>query len=341
MDIIQFVAHFHPLIVHLPIGMLVLSFILIIAIRFDKWAAFKPVIPFALFWGALSAIVSCITGYLLSFNGDYNVDLLTNHQWSGIALAGVSTASWAAYRFWQNTPQYIAFFSAFLMTALLMVTGHYGGSMTHGEGYLMKNLRKKSDRAILKENVAKSTDSLQNQAIQANIDPVLTVKDSIKKPNLPIEKAFILKKDKAVKIANTELLPSKNIVEKPIYAYQDLIVPILEKRCYSCHSEQKSKGGLRLDTPEFIKKGGDEGLAVVAGEPDKSYMYSSLILPLEDDYHMPPEGKPQLTQEQIQLIHWWILNGASFDKTVDDINGGKKMPESMPDSMTSKKGSYN
>lgn len=341
MDISHFIAHLHPLVVHLPIGILILSLLLIMATRFDRWAAFKPVIPFALFWGALSAIVSCITGYLLSLNGDYDADLLTNHQWSGIALASVSTALWAAYRFWQKTPQYIALFSAFLMAGLLIFTGHFGGSLTHGEGFLMKSLRQKSDREIVKKNAVKSTDSLQNQAIQTDMNVILMNKDSIKNIDLPIEKASILKKNKVVKRENTEHLPSKNIIEKSVFAYQDLIVPILEKRCYSCHGEAKSKGGLRLDTPEFIRKGGDEGLAVVAGEPDKSYMYGSLILPLEDDYHMPPEGKPQLIQEQIQLIYWWILNGASFDKTVYEINGGKIMPVSMPDSVTSKKTSSN
>ena len=44
------------------------------------------------------------------------------------------------------------------------------------------------------------------------------------------------------------------------------IKPVLSKRCYACHGALKQKAGLRLDTAAFMKKGGDSGPAVVAGQ---------------------------------------------------------------------------
>jgi Planctomycete cytochrome C len=125
---------------------------------------------------------------------------------------------------------------------------------------------------------------------------------------------------------SVEAIPTTSVDTKPIYVYQDLIQPIFEKRCYSCHNATKVKGGLRLDSPEFIRKGGDNGLAMIPGDPDNSYIYGSLVLPIDDDYHMPPDGKPQLTPEQIQRIHWWILKGGSFEKTAQEMAGSDIIP---------------
>jgi cob(I)alamin adenosyltransferase len=43
------------------------------------------------------------------------------------------------------------------------------------------------------------------------------------------------------------------------------------------------------------------------------------MLPIDDDEgeHMPPEGKDQLTKEEIALLKWWIEQGASNTQKVD------------------------
>ena len=41
---------------------------------------------------------------------------------------------------------------------------------------------------------------------------------------------------------------------------------------------------------------------------------------MEDDDHMPPKEKPQPTEQEIALIHWWIKSGASFDKKVKQLD---------------------
>jgi hypothetical protein len=86
----------------------------------------------------------------------------------------------------------------------------------------------------------------------------------------------------------------------------------LKTKCYSCHSAVKKKGGLRLDGEGYITKGGKNGAILTKGNPGESILYTQLLLPLEDEKHMPPKGKKQLTRSEINLIHRWIAKGAPY-----------------------------
>ena len=99
-------------------------------------------------------------------------------------------------------------------------------------------------------------------------------------------------------------------------AFRDVIQPIFEEKCTGCHNPGKAKGGLQLTSIEKINKGGENGIVVVPGSPDSSKLYQYLLLPLTDDNHMPPEGKPQTDEEEKKLIHWWIQNGADDKQNI-------------------------
>lgn len=86
------------------------------------------------------------------------------------------------------------------------------------------------------------------------------------------------------------------------------IKPVLKERCYACHAALKQKGGLRLDTVELLRTGGDGGTALVSGEPQNSPLFERISDP-EPASRMPPEGHP-LKPEQIALIKLWIEQGA-------------------------------
>jgi hypothetical protein len=98
--------------------------------------------------------------------------------------------------------------------------------------------------------------------------------------------------------------------------YTDIVHPIFEERCINCHNPDKKKGELLMHTFEDLMKGGEGGKVIVAGKAADSDLYKHLLLPLEDDDHMPPKGKKQLTKAQIELIRWWIDEGATPDKKV-------------------------
>ncbi|CAG4997565.1 hypothetical protein DYBT9275_01801 [Dyadobacter sp. CECT 9275] len=95
---------------------------------------------------------------------------------------------------------------------------------------------------------------------------------------------------------------------------QDLNVEvrtILAHNCYSCHSESKIKGELRLDSKDMIMKGGEHGVVVVPQHPDKSELIRRISLPKGDKDAMPTKGK-RLTEKEINVLTYWIEKGAPW-----------------------------
>ena len=80
-------GRFHPLLVHLPLGILLAALALHWFSNRPAYAAWRPAVSPLLLAGALTAIASCISGYLLKRDGGYDEDLLGKHQWAGIATA--------------------------------------------------------------------------------------------------------------------------------------------------------------------------------------------------------------------------------------------------------------
>lgn len=97
-----------------------------------------------------------------------------------------------------------------------------------------------------------------------------------------------------------------------IVFFEKKIRPVLVEHCYKCHSDEaakkkKLKGGLRLDSRERLRQGGDSGPALVPGDAKKSLL---LALVRHDPKvgEMPPKGK--LSEEIIADFAKWIDMGA-------------------------------
>lgn len=86
---------------------------------------------------------------------------------------------------------------------------------------------------------------------------------------------------------------------------------ILAHNCYSCHSETKTKGDLRLDSKDAIMKGGEDGVVIVPNHPDKSEMIRRISLPKGHKEAMPTKGK-RLTEKEIKILQFWIEKGAPW-----------------------------
>jgi len=99
------------------------------------------------------------------------------------------------------------------------------------------------------------------------------------------------------------------------------IKPLLSARCYSCHSSLWQKSNLRLDTAEFIRKGGELGPSISPGKSGESYLYQA-ITGTEGMIRMPPDGEgAPLEPDQIALVKRWIDSGAKSpadEKPLDD-----------------------
>jgi len=101
--------------------------------------------------------------------------------------------------------------------------------------------------------------------------------------------------------------------------YANIVAPILERRCVQCHKEGKVKGRFRMDTYELLVKGGKEGPGLVVGNAAESNILVRINLPEDDDEHMPPEGKTDLTEDEVKVLTWWINEGADPAKKLADF----------------------
>ncbi|QRR02970.1 c-type cytochrome domain-containing protein [Dyadobacter sandarakinus] len=135
-----FFGRFHPAIVHLPIGFLLIAALLVLGKQLGKIAVSESAVSFILLWSAGTATISCVFGYLLSLEGGYEEDILTSHMYQGI---GVAVFSWIAWGMQSGKLKKIrpansqtATWMLGIATILVFTTGHYGGFLTHGTGYL-------------------------------------------------------------------------------------------------------------------------------------------------------------------------------------------------------------
>ncbi len=254
------------MLVHLPIGILLLALLLQQLSRREKYAVSPGALKVIWLAGIISALLSCITGFLLSNNGEYDSTTVALHMWGGIAVTAVSLLVAAKVFSRQFDGLYKA--ASIVLLLLIFVTGHLGGTLTHGEGYLTGS----SD-----ENKAST--------------PVV--------------------------------MPSGDLQEAMVY--NDMVRPVLQARCYDCHGDKKQKGKLRLDSPDAILKGGKHGAIIEKGAVEENELIKRLLLPKDNDDHMPPKQTPQLTNEQIALLHWWVQQGAPFTKKVKDLQQPDKV----------------
>ena len=91
--------------------------------------------------------------------------------------------------------------------------------------------------------------------------------------------------------------------------FESRIRPVLVERCYECHSStaKKLRGGLRLDTREGTRTGGDGGPAVKPGNLDESLLFQA-ISGLSGVERMPPKGR--LSASVVADFRQWIKMGA-------------------------------
>ena len=261
---IELIGHFHPLLVHLPLGILLIGLLLQWLSRKQAYAGIQPAVKVILLIGTITALFSCITGYMLSISDDYDQSMINWHMWFAIGVLVVSAILYSK-EVNPNVPINKTLLSLTLLV-ILLITGHLGGSLTHGSDYLTKPF------ANLFSNDSNS---------------ITTIK------------------------------PLPNVQEA--MAYNDVIRPILETKCYSCHNANKKKGGLRMDDITLLMKGGKEGKVIDLEHTDSSELLKRLLLPTDNDDHMPPKEKPQPTESQVALIHWWISSHADFTRKVKEL----------------------
>ncbi len=279
MDVLkQLLGRLHPIIVHLPIGFIILGLLLRWYDR--KRNEFDHAIPLIFLWGGYSAVLACITGYAQYLGEGYTFDTVKWHLWLGIATAVFSFLMY--FKFgntktftWVKTIPIVVM--TLLMFVLVSITGHLGGTITHGEDYLVEPLPNNIKSALGFETFEEKEIALAEETW---------------------EEALI---------------------------YEDVIKPILNNKCVSCHSPKKSKGDLMLHNEKVILEGGENGEVLNINNAIESELFRRINLPKTDEEHMPPKDKTQPSKEEIKLIGAWIDAGHPFDQTVQQSGLEKEL----------------
>ena len=251
---------FHPLLLHFPI---VLSIVIALYLIFTPAGKItKNIEQPILLINALMAVLVAITGLFLSKENSYADDLLTQHQWGGVAIA---LCSWALviinhhYKPFQENKNQRITIGLFLLILVIVFT-HKGAQLTHGVD------------AISMPETTNST-------------------------------------------ADTTKL---KVLDSTASVYEKAVEPILLDKCVGCHGPKKVKGNLLLDSKENILKGGKHGS--VLDLSGTSSIIERIHLPIAEEKHMPPDGKPQLTPAELKILNDWISAGGDFNKKMLELN---------------------
>lgn len=317
-DMVIFVGRFHPILLHLPIGSLIfLAMLEVLCMGRRGEAKHGSTALLALFVGAAGSVLAVIAGIMLSREGGYTGGNFSLHQTmgiigtAGVLLALVIRLMAMGQGNWELLHAYRALF--FLSFGIMSLGAHFGGNMSHGSKFMTE----KAPEPIKSQMVA------MEKWMLGFVEKPKPEKSEEKAPEAP-------KAPEPPKVVETPLTltppstptpppPAPAAGEKLVFA--NLIQPIFAAKCNKCHGEEKQKGDLRLDTYEATMAGGSESAEkknnIVPGKPADSLSYQLVISAEDEDMHMPPEGKDQLTKEEIAIFKWWIEQGASNTQKLD------------------------
>lgn len=269
-ELVLFFGRFHPLLVHLPIGFLVVAALMEVFALFKRFAALKQATEFVLFLAAGASVLAALFGYFLSLSGGYDQDLLAKHQWLGLAVAGLAVVAYVAKA---RKNQWVYAPSLMAGCVVLTLAGHFGGELTHGSTYLTEYMPAPVRNLV---------------GLPPKAETTMAVTAAPSDPNQAV-----------------------------VFAH--VVQPILKNKCENCHNANKQKGALRMDSYDYLSKGGENGPVFAKGKSVDSEMIKRCQLPEDNDDHMPPKGKPQLTKEELAILAWWIDQGGSADQKLADL----------------------
>lgn len=262
-DFIFFLGRFHVLVLHLPIGILLLTVVLDLLSRQARHAYLAQALPLCWAATALTATLTVVLGLLHFSEGGFEGPSATAHRNYGISVAACSILVWLLASRRQDLYLRVHFFSDALLVFLVAMTGHYGGNLTHGSTYL----------------------------VEYAPEPLRAL------AGLPTRR---------------QKLTDVNDADP----WHDVVNPLLQARCLSCHNVDKRRGQLDLSSLSGLLDGGEHGAVVISGAAADSDLYLRVTLPPDHEDVMPAEGKTPLTDRQVRILGWWIDAGMPVDTSV-------------------------
>ncbi len=130
---LQVVGRMHPMFLHFPIVLLLLSFFaawIPLKEKNNEWLLLLRLVA------ALSAIVTAIMGLLLSVTDDRSGNVLEWHKWAGVSTALLGSMFYYFQDFFTNK-KIISKAYTVVASIVIILAGHFGADLTHGENYLL------------------------------------------------------------------------------------------------------------------------------------------------------------------------------------------------------------
>jgi mono/diheme cytochrome c family protein len=318
---LEWIGHFHPVLVHLPIGILLIAVVLQWLLGRTPHPLLHKTFLLVLFLGVLSAALSCLTGYLLSLSGDYDDALVHQHMYLAFALTVISLLwLWRGRKLsflvpTGSEPSAVGQPSAGASNANATASNANATASSANAAAPSTNAAAPSAKAGSATSTGRvpwfdrglSLGVLLLIMITGHLGGTLTHGEGYLTPHWGDDSG-----------ASAPLLKPIADVNNTV-VYTGMVQPILHDYCYRCHGPSTQKGAFRMDTPELLMKGGKHGKTIIPNNASASELIKRILLPLEDEHHMAPKEKPQLTKEQIKLLSWWIDAGAPMDKKAGEL----------------------
>lgn len=315
---VLFIGRFHPILLHMPVGILgvLCLFELICSTRRGE-KKFGEASLLMLILGAAGALLAVFAGIMLSREGGYVGGNFSLHQTMGVlGTAGVLIALVIRLMgMGRGSMELLNAYRAvyFVSFGIMGLGAHFGGNMSHGNKFLTEHAPEwiKAPMVSMEKFLLGFVEKPKPEKIEATAEVKSEVKPEVKGE---------VKTEVKGEPMNPGATPPPAPGGDGKLVFEHVILPVLTAKCNKCHSEEKSKGELRMDTYEMAMKGGENGNNFVAGKLAESLSITRITLPLDDadGEHMPPDGKDQLTPEEIALLKWWVEQGASGTQKVNE-----------------------
>jgi WD40 repeat protein len=110
--------------------------------------------------------------------------------------------------------------------------------------------------------------------------------------------------------------------------YDKQVHPFLKDNCIACHNKTTTKGGLNMETPELMIKGGETDKGLIPGKGAESIIYQAAAHSWDSE--MPPKGNKvgavNLTSQQLAVLKDWIDQGARPSPKRDKVITWEPLP---------------
>ena len=293
--LLQLVGRTHPILVHFPVALLVVAAISELGGLFKKSSEVSAMAR-GLVWFALPAtFAASFAGWTMSEREPISRVMASTLEWHRWTAVGVLALTFLCVLLRNRTTPFRA--TLFCGAIGVGVTGHFGGTMSWGEGYLLEPLQTwRASNTVVHPEV-------MNQLAGVPSDPEVDEPSGEPAFTLPVELEES-QPPKSPEVA-TETNPSSVKMD-----FVKDIQPILEAYCVECHGSRKKKGGLRLEPISDAFPEGDEDFwTILPGDGSSSLLVQRMLLPRDDDEAMPPKGDG-VPAADIQKIVSWVNDGA-------------------------------